>query len=248
MSAITQSFNPTMPSRDQRIFLMIAGIFIGTLCTINFMNITRLLSVDIQLLSHSITLAIPIGILPYPLTFLCTDIVSECYGKTAANQLVTAGLIANLTTLVVMWLCGLPVPLIPLDALSGYESHFYLARYLVIVSIVSSMIAYLTAQYLDVFLFHTIKRLTKDKHLWLRNNVSTLISQWVDTCMVLTGTYLLTQFIPEDNPELKMQQHSLLAVIISCYGYKFIAALLDTIPCYFFVWLIKHLRTKDQPA
>ena len=60
----------------------------------------------------------------------------------------------------------------------------------------SSMIAYFLAQYSDVKIFHFIKKLTKGKHLWLRNNASTLVSQLIDTICVISITHFLSKSIP----------------------------------------------------
>lgn len=229
--------------RDLTIYLIITAIFIGSLCIINVINVTRFLEFDLNLGFLKASIILPISILPYPLTFLCTDIVSECYGRKAANQLVTTGLIANLTVLIVLWLSGLPEPLVPDEKIlisQSMESHFFLLRYLTISSIISSMIAYLVSQYLDVMLFHYFKRITNDKYLWFRNNASTIISQWVDTCLVFGCVYLLTKKFAWANEESPAHLYPLMTVILCGYGYKFLAALVDTFPCYFFVWLIKR--------
>lgn len=234
------SYLPLTDSRHHYIYLAISGIFISTLCLINVMNISRFVTIDFSFWQHDLFITLPIGVLPYPLTFLCTDIISECYGRQAANRLVTVGLIANLTILILFWLCGLPAPVIPdisLATQTDPESHFYYIRFLTMTAITSSMLAYLVAQYLDVHIFHFLKNLTQNKHLWLRNNVSTFISQFVDTCLVLTCTYFMTKHLAWR--ESDASQPSLITVILSSYGFKFFAALLDTIPCYFFVWLIK---------
>lgn len=214
-------------------YLAIASTFIATLCLMNVLNITRILQVDWSLGSYMLTMTIPIGILPYPLTFLCTDIVSECYGRKAANQLVTAGFIANLWMLLILWISGLVQPHTLEQA--GVFSDI---RLLGITTILSSMLAYLVAQYLDVYLFHFFMRLTNRKHLWLRNNVSTIISQWVDTCIVLGCTLLSLHYF---SPEIAIPQGKGLGrMILSSYAYKFCAALIDTLPCYFLVWWIRR--------
>lgn len=241
------SYLPLTDSRHHSIYLAISAIFISTLCLINVMNISRFVTIDFSFWQYNLFVTLPIGVLPYPLTFLCTDIISECYGKQAANRLVTAGLIANLAMLVLFWLCGLPAPFIPdasIATQTNPESHFYYIRFLTMTAIISSMLAYLVAQYLDVHIFHFLKDLTKNKHLWLRNNVSTFISQFVDTCLVLTCTYFMTRHLAWG--ESDTSQFSLVTVILSSYGFKFFAALLDTIPCYFFVWLIKK-KTAISP-
>ena len=104
----------------------------------------------------------------------------------------------------------------------------------------ASMFAYVAAQYCDVFLFHFWKRLTKGKHLWLRNNASTLLSQMVDSFMVITVTFGAA-FLRGDIT-LKM-----LAVLVgSNYLFKATVALLDTGPFYLAVhYLRRYLQLGD---
>lgn len=232
------------------IYFIITGIFIGTLCLINVINISRFVSFECTLFSHVYSFIIPVGIIPYPITFLCTDIVSECYGQKAANRLVTTGLIANITLFILIWLCGLPGTFlpsyIPMEAQTPLGNHFFITRYLTMTAILSSMLAYLVAQYLDVYLFHLLKTMTKDKHLWLRNNVSTCISQFIDTCLVLGSTYFMTRHLAWGNDLTTGTTYSLATIIVSSYGFKLIATLLDTFPCYFFVNLIKKIEAKPK--
>ena len=122
------------------------------------------------------------GILPYPLTFLVTDLISELYGQKKANLVVFSGFVASLFVLLFLWLGG-QFNAIPTSIVDDniYNAVFRNAWRL----IAASMVAYLFAQFIDVRIFHFWKRLTKGKHLWLRNNASTMFSQLVDTSMVL---------------------------------------------------------------
>jgi len=240
------SKHQSQPIFHNTTFLCIAAMYIGTLCTMNLLNITRFIHFDLTLANTTLLFSLPIGMLPYPLTFLCTDIVTECYGKKAATQLVTAGLIANIWMLFLLWALGwLQAPNAELMVAKTHPDHaFYFVRLLSITAIISSMLAYIIAQYLDVFLFHALKKLTYGKHLWLRNNLSTMISQLVDTTIVLTCTYLMTKQIVWDQPDSPTR--TIETVLITSYLFKCSVALLDTIPCYFFVWLIKCQQSKNK--
>ena len=89
------------------------------------------------------------------------------------------------------------------------------------------MIAYLTAQFCDVHIFHFLKKTTKGKHLWLRNNGSTLISQMVDSTAVIIITYYFTEgALPMSEEKDIVPQ--LVAFILTGYVFKLIAALCDT--------------------
>ena len=128
------------------------------------------------------TFEISVGVLPYPLTFLITDTVSEIYGKKKANQLVTVGLFASIFTLLIILVAQhvsatswSPVKNDTFNTVFGSTG----------IAVAASMIAYLLAQYVDISIYHFWKNLTKGKHLWLRNNFSTFTSQFLDTATVL---------------------------------------------------------------
>jgi len=92
------------------------------------------------------------------------------------------------------------------------------------------MIAYLCAQLVDVHVFHFWKKLTGGRHLWLRNNGSTLVSQLVDTFAVITITHFYARALPVDRDVPIWPQ--LMVFIASEYAFKVLAALVDTIPFY----------------
>jgi len=93
--------------------------------------------------------------------------------------------------------------------------------------------AYLAAQFCDVFMFHFWKKLTGGRHLWLRNNASTMTSQMVDTTAVILITHYYAHALPVNPDEPIAGQ--LLTFILSGYVFKLLVAALDTIPVYFFV-------------
>ena len=129
-----------------------------------------------------------VGLLAYPITFLVTDIISEIYGQNKANQVVTAGLFASVFMLLVVTVADfIPMaPWSPVDSIT-FSKVFGLSG----AAVLASMLAYLIAQYIDIRIFHFWKKLTNGKHLWLRNNASTIFSQFVDTFSVL---FLLCSF------------------------------------------------------
>ena len=123
-----------------------------------------------------------VGILPYPITFLITDILSEIYGKKKANQVVIAGIFASLFSMLIILVADLS-PTINNSPVNSETFHqvFGLSP----LAVFASMVAYLFAQFIDIRIFHFWKQLTKGKHLWLRNNFSTFTSQFIDTFTVL---------------------------------------------------------------
>ena len=253
-------------ARRERVFLLLAGIFLGSLTMLNILGISRfivLFSVDVQDGGMSwnwgswgqISFALAVGVLPYPITFLCTDLISEFWGRKRANWVVTVGLFLNLWVIFILWLGGI-MPQVPtMDSETGLPRienlrvedggivdsdafAFYRIRQLTFGAVVASMLAYLAAQFCDVYLFHFWKKLTNGKHLWLRNNGSTLISQLVDTVAVILITHYYAHALPPPAEGVSLSQH-LLTLIATGYVFKMIVALLDTIPFYWLVALLK---------
>lgn len=128
------------------------------------------------------TFEISVGIIPYPATFLITDLISEIYGRKRANRVVIAGLVATVFVFLLVLLSNWAPAT---DWSPVNDSQFEKVFGLTGVAVTASMAAYLLAQFVDIRIFHFWKRLTKGKHLWLRNNFSTISSQLVDTSSVL---------------------------------------------------------------
>tara|TARA_Y100000996_G_scaffold406525_1_gene382957 strand:- start:437 stop:1129 length:693 start_codon:yes stop_codon:yes gene_type:complete len=175
-------------SQANNLYLILAGIFIASLVSCNLI-FQKFFEIDIWLpFIGDYTFAQSVGLLPYPVTFLVTDIISEIYGRNKANQVVTAGLIASLFMLVVITVADT----VSATAWSPVSDDIFSMVFgLSGAAVFSSMMAYLFAQYVDIRIFHFWKRLTKGKHLWLRNNASTIFSQFIDTFSVL---FLLCMF------------------------------------------------------
>lgn len=164
------------------LFLCLAAIFIASLVSCNLI-FQKFFEIEIWIpIIGTYTFQQSVGLLPYPITFIVTDIISELYGKKKANQVVTAGLVASLFMLLVVTISD-KIPSAPFGIGSDVFSQVF---GLSSAAVFASMMAYLFAQYIDVRLFHFWKNLTKGKHLWLRNNASTMFSQFVDTLMVLS--------------------------------------------------------------
>jgi len=264
-----------LQARRERVFLVLAGLFLGSLTMLNILGISRFLvlfSIDMTETgrvwhwgqwansSNGWSFALAVGVLPYPVTFLCTDLISEFYGRRRASWVVTVGLLLNFWVVFIMWLGGVMPQIPPMDPVTGLppvESlsvvdgivkdpnsfAFYQIRALTFGAVVASMVAYLAAQFCDVYLFHFWKKLTQGKHLWLRNNGSTLVSQVVDTVAVILITHFFAHAlpIPADLPAAEVWQ-KLLMFIVTGYVFKLVVALLDTIPFYLLAaWLKVYL-------
>lgn len=237
-------------NRRDLVFLVLSGLFLGTLGMLNILGISRFVHIFTW---GDFAVTVAVGVLPYPLTFLCTDLISELYGKRRANQVVWVGLLLNLWVVFVVWLGGVlpgfeatnPATGELVRDAAGRLPVFFEIRNLTFGAVTASMIAYLTAQFVDVQLFHFWKELTRGKYLWLRNNGSTLISQLVDTTAVVLITHFLAHALPLDPAEDLASQ--LMRFIGYGYAFKLVAALLDTGPFYLGVhWLSRYLHL--EPA
>ena len=220
----------TAQARRQLVFLVLSGLFLGTLAMLNILGVTRFIDLSFSIPGTDVTLPMPlaVGVLPYPITFLCTDFISELYGRHRANQVVWMGLALNLWVMLILWVGG---------ALPGFEPPdqpetgvFFDVRRLAFSAVTASMIAYLVAQFIDVQIFHFWKRLTDGKHLWLRNNGSTLVSQLADTVAVILITHFLANGLPIDDSKALWPQ--LFTFIGAGYTFKLTVALVDTVPFY----------------
>ncbi len=234
--------------RRERVFLVLAGTFLCAMTMLNIIGITRFVQLG--------PMALAVGVLPYPLTFLCTDLICELYGKARANFLVSVGLGLNFMILGVL-LLGNTLPSVPAENMPPWQilqlaapvalpngdiveqsvGLYQLIYATTSGAVFASMLAYIAAQYCDVQLFHFWKRVTKGKYLWVRNNFSTLMSQMVDSVMVITVTFGAAFLRGE------MDLKTLAVLVGSNYIFKATVAMLDTGPFYLGVhYLRKYLR------
>lgn len=204
------------------IYLILAAIFIASLVVSNlifqkFFTFNFLGWYNFE---------ISVGILPYPVTFLVTDLISEIYGKKRANQVVTAGIFASAFSLVIIIVSDAA----PATSWSPINNEmFHKVFGLSALAVFASAVAYLVAQFVDIRIYHFWKKKTKGKHLWLRNNFSTISSQFLDTFSVL---FLLCTFgIIEWDLFTKL--------LLSGFLFKLLVALSDTPLLYFFVYLFR---------
>ena len=212
--------------RRAAVFLLLSSVFIASMTMLNILGTSRFLDLSFELLGIQIPVIVAVGVLPYPITFLCTDFISEIFGRKKASQVVWAGLIVNIWLAFIVWLAGALPDFKTTELSESSNNAFMVIRQLSLSTIAASMIAYFLAQYSDVRIFHFFKEKTKGKHLWLRNNASTMFSQFVDTVSVILITHILTRSIPL--PEEKSEIEGLAFLIINAYVFKFFFAVLDT--------------------
>ena len=208
----------------EKIYLILGCIFCTTVVTGNLI-FQKFISLDIPYLP---TLDISVGVLLYPITFLISDLLTEFYGKERAKFVVQVTVITSLMVMLLLYI-SIKLPAVHWSPISDIE--FQKAFNVYGLGSLASIIAIYIGQLTDIIIFSWLKVKTNNKHLWLRNNVSTIIAQFIDTTTVLI---ILSIF-----NILPWQQF--LDVFISSIIFKIIAALLDTPFCYFGHYLIKRL-------
>ena len=213
---------------QHRLYLILMGIFIASLVSANLIFQKFFSWTPFGLYTFELS----VGILPYPVTFLVTDLISELYGKKKADQVVLSGLVASVFVMGVVMVANA----VPQTEWSPVNNETFSKVFgLFGPAVFASMVAYLTAQFIDIRVFHFWKRLTKGKHLWLRNNGSTVVSQLVDTSAVLillctAGAIEWVQFWP---------------LLANGFLFKVLVALFDTPLFYLGVWALKDKVHED---
>jgi len=207
-----------MRDRDELPFAIISALFVAALVVCNLIA-NKFVTVDLGF--HVFVLSA--GVLPYPLTFLVTDILSEIYGKKRANQVVISGFVGSIFVMGVLWL-GAQFPALTDSKVD--DATYFMVFHNAWRVILASMTAYLCAQLVDIRVFHAIKDRTGGKHLWLRNNLSTITSQLLDTVLVIGVLFL---------GEWSMSQMG--GAILDGWSFKVLCALVDTPVIYGIVYL-----------
>lgn len=230
-----QAINKEIPEyKREALFLGLSAIFLTALVMGNIIGTTKFL----QLVSFHFPqwllpivpelvrdgsrydLVIPVGLLAFPFTFFVTDLISELFGKKKAQLLVWIGFVMNL------FMLGVMTANYYLPEASGVSGGGYLfdgVYGFMVGNTLGSMVAYLIAQTVDVRLFHFWKRFTKGKHLWLRNNASTMVSQLIDSTTILSILYFAGN-LGDDVTGIG----ALIILILNSYVFKFFSALIDT--------------------
>ena len=215
----------------QKLYLYLAALFITSLVVSNliFQKFFYWYPFNWEIMGNSL-FELSVGILPYPITFLVTDLISEIFGKRAANRVVVAGILASFFSMSILLLAGI-VPALPNSPIddSTFDSVFALSP----IAVLASMMAYLFAQFIDIRIYHFWKNLTKGQHLWLRNNFSTFASQFIDTFTVV-GLLCVFDVLAWD---------AFLGLLISGVVFKILVALIDTPLLYLSVnWIRSYFK------
>ena len=191
-----------------------AGLYVYSALAVIFGNIQVLKTVDFFYSPEPVAL----GTILFASTFLCTDILSEHFGKDKAQKNVLIGFISFLFVTIIMLITIGFNPSANDWAQDSLENIFTpMSRFFI-----ASMIAYLVSQYFDVWVYSTIKNLTMNRFLWLRNNLSTILSSLVDN----TVFSILAWIILNPNPETFY--NVIMTYILGTYILRIVIALIDT--------------------
>lgn len=196
-------------------FIYLNALFVGLLLISNILGV-KLFSIGEFIL--------PAAVIVYVATYLITDVIGEVYGKDAARKTVQAGFFTQVIALIFIYI-AIQLPAAPVfESQSEFETILG-GSFRVILA---SLISYIASQNLDVTIFHRMKAKHGEKKLWLRNNLSTMTSQLIDTTLFITIAFW--GVVPTN---------VLLGMIVTQYVFKFCIALIDTPFVYLLVKMTK---------
>lgn len=213
------------------VFAALTGFFIASLTVAN-MTAAKLIhwgSIG------GVELLTPAAVLAYALTFMWTDIISEVFGKKAARKVVWIGFFSQLLMLgLVEFAILMPEPVWQGELASWFKQILGSTWFIV----AASLIAYLVSQHHDVWAFHKWREVTRGRHLWLRNNLSTMVSQGIDTVLFISLAFGILPCIILGKPLIPWS--ALPSLMLGQYLAKIIIAVLDTPLVYVGVRIVRQ--------
>jgi uncharacterized integral membrane protein (TIGR00697 family) len=210
--------------RKDTVYIILAGIFI-TNAIVAELTGGKLIDV--------FGVPMSIGILPWPIVFVTTDLINEYFGEKGVKRLslITAGLIAY-TFFVLYFAIQIPSTGISSVTSEQFKSVFGQSQLI----IVGSIAAFLVSQLIDVTIFHFVKKRTGNKMIWLRSTGSTVISQFFDSFIVLGIAFYLPGI---------MDFKTYIISGLTGYSVKLVIAILMTPMIYLGHYVIQKYISKD---
>jgi uncharacterized integral membrane protein (TIGR00697 family) len=249
-------------SKPTRLFLILAGIFIANALIAEIIGV-KIFSLEktlglrplhIRLFGNDLSVNLTAGVLLWPVVFIMTDIINEYYGMKGVRFLsyLTAGLIAF--AFIVFYGAMKLVPAdffitgkqgsgVP-DMEKAYNSVLGQGGFIII----GSLTAFMLGQLIDVFIFHKIKKVTGEKRIWLRATGSTLISQFIDSFVVLFIAFYVGTRVNASKNDFVWPFSLFIAVGVVNYIYKFVVAIVLTPVIYFVHHRIEKYLGHEQAA
>ena len=236
MASSLEVLRTSSPSRRERVYLMLAGVFLGALVMTN-----AIAGKFFVLFGQELSC----GIIAYPVTFLATDLISEIYGRKRASLVVKVGFVVSVFVTIVVWIANaMPI----YDRSPVTDEAFNMVFGLLPGIVFGSMVAYLTAQLVDVHIFEFWRDLTDGRYLWLRNNGSTLFSQLVDTVLVVTIALVIWPEIDGNAQTSPLDAETWWGIVIGQYLFKLGIALVDTPFFYLGTRLLRAWLAEEREA
>ncbi|WP_319542588.1 queuosine precursor transporter [uncultured Pseudodesulfovibrio sp.] len=207
-----------METFERKAYVLLISLFIGGLVVAAIIS-SKIITI--------FGLAVPAGVLAYSLTFAVSDVISEVWGKEMANETVTCGFITLIFITGLAWLA------VYWPAASFWQNQEAFAGVIGNTPriVAASLLAYVVSQKHDIWLFHLLKRRMNGRSLWLRNNLSTMVSQLIDSTIFVTVAFYGILPVGE--------------LIIGQWLAKLMIAALDTPVVYM---LVAALRGKVRPV
>jgi uncharacterized integral membrane protein (TIGR00697 family) len=220
----------------QMLYLWLAAVYITSLVLANIIGV-KLFTFPLDLGPlGSLSVEHTMGMLPFPITFLLTDLINEYYGKRGARRVVYVSLAMAAFAWMLIWISRKAPTLegIPGTATAASFENIFGAASLMYIA---SLVAFLCGSLLDILLFGVFKRLTNGKMVWLRATGSTIISQLFDSFVV---TFVFFLFIPllQGNEPAKVGW--IFGTALTGYILKFVLAVLVTPLIYLGRWIIRE--------
>ena len=228
--------------KPSRLFLILGGFFIANALIAEIIGVKifslektlGLLPLDLKLFGNVLSINLTAGVLLWPVVFVMTDIINEYYGQKGVRFLsfLTAGLI--IFAFIVFYGAMKLVPAdffisskegsgVP-DMEKAYKGVLGQGSNIII----GSLVAFVLSQLVDVFVFHRIKKITGEKKIWLRATGSTLVSQFIDSFVVLFIAFYVGSRINNQQGDFVWPFSLFIAVGVVNYIYKFFMAVLLT--------------------
>jgi|TARA_B110000438_G_scaffold302790_2_gene361722 queuosine precursor transporter len=232
------TFSNTEQKKRNNVFFILSGIFITNAI------IAEILGTKIFEFDFILNFNMSVGVIIWPVVFISTDIINEYFGKKGIKKISYFTILLIIYVFIIIYMSTKLTPNNywlninstdnngnPFDINYAYNIIFLQSTGIII----GSIVAFLIAQILDVIIFQKIKKITKGKYIWLRATGSTLISQFIDSFIVL---FIAFYFLAPDNKEWSISQ--VFSVGFDNYTFKFIVAILITPAIYLAHYLIDN--------
>jgi queuosine precursor transporter len=241
-----------LKNKPTRLFIILAAIFISNALIAEIIGV-KIFSLEdtvgvqranINLFGSPFSFHLTAGVLLWPVVFIMTDIINEYYGSKGVKFL------SYLAVVIISYaflIFNGAINLSPSEYFSvgnGIDKPDNAFRGIVgqgMWIIIGSLVAFLVGQVLDVLVFHKIKKITGEKNIWLRATGSTLVSQLIDSFVVLFIAFYIGKRIQTGQGE-PWSLHQILVTGTGNYIYKFLVAILLT-PVIYLIhhWIEKYL-------